>query len=49
LQTSGNIEAILMSMPSYARWEFNYRPEPGSPEARVLEFLQPRDWANYSV
>jgi coproporphyrinogen III oxidase len=46
LQTSGNIEAILMSLPPLARWEFDYVPEPGSAEARALEFLQPRDWAH---
>jgi coproporphyrinogen III oxidase len=45
LQTNGNIEAILMSLPPLARWEFDYAPEPGSPEAQVLAFLQPRDWA----
>ncbi len=46
LQTQGNIEAILMSLPPYARWEFDYRPEPDSPEARVLELLKPRDWVS---
>ena len=45
LQTNGNIEAILMSLPPLARWEFDVVPEPGSPEAKSLEFLQPRDWA----
>lgn len=48
LQTSGNIEAILMSLPPLARWEFHYVPEPGSPEANVARFLQPHDWAGES-
>ncbi len=46
LQTNGHIEAILMSLPPLARWEFNYHPEPGSPEAASLAYLQPRDWVN---
>jgi coproporphyrinogen III oxidase len=44
LQTDGNIEAILMSMPLYAHWQFDYKPEAGTPEAQMLGFLQPKDW-----
>lgn len=44
LQTQGNIEAILMSLPPYACWAFDYHPEPESPEAAALAFYQPRDW-----
>jgi coproporphyrinogen III oxidase len=45
LQTDGNIEAILMSLPPLARWEFQYTPEPGSPEADTARFLVPHNWA----
>jgi coproporphyrinogen III oxidase len=45
LQTSSNVEAILMSLPPLARWEFDYQPPPGSPEAALAAFLQPHDWA----
>ncbi len=44
LQTDGHIEAILMSLPPLVRWEFQYQPEPGSHEAALSDFLQPRDW-----
>ncbi|MEU5261119.1 oxygen-dependent coproporphyrinogen oxidase [Amycolatopsis sp. NPDC021455] len=45
LQTKGNIEAILISMPPMASWAYDVRPEPRSPEADLSRFLQPRDWA----
>ncbi|KAB0655251.1 oxygen-dependent coproporphyrinogen oxidase [Burkholderia diffusa] len=44
LQSGGRTESILMSMPPVANWRYNWQPEPGSPEARLSEFLLPRDW-----
>lgn len=44
LRTGGRIESILMSLPPRAQWRYDYAPEPGSPEARLVEHLGPRDW-----
>ncbi len=45
LQTNGRTESILMSLPPLARWEYQYSPGPGTPEAALYEiFLQPQDW-----
>ena len=44
LQSGGRAESILCSMPPLARWRYDWRPQPGSPEARLNEFLAPRDW-----
>ncbi len=45
LQSGGRTESILMSMPPLARWRYDWRPEAGSPEERLVrEFLKPRDW-----
>jgi coproporphyrinogen III oxidase len=45
LQSGGRTESILLSMPPHAEWRYDWHPAPGSPEARLSEFLVPRDWA----
>ncbi|KPN71312.1 oxygen-dependent coproporphyrinogen oxidase [Neisseria sp. 83E34] len=44
LQSGGRTESILMSMPPLVRFEYCYEPEANSPEARLNEFLKPRNW-----
>jgi coproporphyrinogen III oxidase len=44
LQSGGRTESILMSLPPRVRFEYMYAPEPGSAEAKLGDYLQPRDW-----
>ena len=45
LQTGGRTESILMSLPPLVRWEYDWTPESGSPEAELYEkYLIPCDW-----
>jgi coproporphyrinogen III oxidase len=44
LATHGRTESILMSLPPLARWEYGWRPAPGSREAAALALFQPRAW-----
>ncbi|MDB6128828.1 MAG: Coproporphyrinogen oxidase, partial [Verrucomicrobia bacterium] len=49
LQSGGRTESILMSLPPLVRWDYDWKAEPGSAEARLTEFfLKPRDWADGS-
>ena len=45
LQSSGRTESILMSLPPLVRWQYDWHPEPGSPEAVLYErYLKPQNW-----
>jgi coproporphyrinogen III oxidase len=45
LQSGGRTESILMSLPPLVRWDYDWKPEPGSPEASLYaNYLRPRDW-----
>jgi coproporphyrinogen III oxidase len=44
LQSGGRTESILMSLPPLVSWRYDWKPEPGSEEAVVYEYLEPRDW-----
>lgn len=40
LETGGRIESILMSLPEYASWKYNFKTEEGSEEAKTLSLLK---------
>ena len=44
LQSGGRTESILLSMPPEVSWRYDWHPEPDSPEARLYDYLKPRDW-----
>lgn len=39
LQTNGRVESILMSLPKFASWEYNFVPEKNSAEEQTLQKL----------
>lgn len=45
LQGGGRTESILMSMPPLVRFEYDYSPEPNTPEAKLYsDFLIQKEW-----
>lgn len=47
LESDGNTESILASLPATAAWEYNYAPQPGGFEEKTLSLLKKGiDWIN---
>ena len=45
LESEGNIESILVSLPAEVEWVYQYQPEPESPETQTQELLKKGiDW-----
>ena len=44
LESGGRVESILISLPLNACWKYNFQVATGSPEDKLKEYLQPRDW-----
>lgn len=47
LQSGGRTESILMSLPPLVRWQYDWKPAPGSKEEILYrDYLRARDWLN---
>ncbi|WP_350293481.1 oxygen-dependent coproporphyrinogen oxidase [uncultured Croceitalea sp.] len=45
LKTNGRIESILMSLPPNVQWKYDYHPEKGSAEEKLVNVLKnPKEW-----
>lgn len=45
LKTNGRIESILMSLPPHVQWKYDYHPEKGSEEEKLVNVLKnPKEW-----
>lgn len=45
LKTNGRIESILMSLPPHVQWVYDYHPEVGSEEEKLVKVLKkPKNW-----
>jgi coproporphyrinogen III oxidase len=50
LQSNGRTESILMSMPPIVKWRYDWKPEAGSPEAKLYsDFLIDKDWLSLAI
>ncbi|MFP8872769.1 MAG: oxygen-dependent coproporphyrinogen oxidase [Myxococcota bacterium] len=50
LQAGARAESVLASLPPVVHWQYDFQPEPGSPEAELLSFyLTPQDWLSHET
>jgi coproporphyrinogen III oxidase len=50
LQSNGRTESILLSMPPIVKWRYDWKPEAGSPEAKLYtDFLIDKDWLSINL
>ena len=50
LQSNGRTESILLSMPPIVKWRYDWKPEAGSPEAKLYtDFLIEKDWLSLNA
>jgi coproporphyrinogen III oxidase len=43
IKTKGRTESILMSLPPRVRWDYNFKPEKGSEEEKLLDALKKQE------
>lgn len=49
LQSGGRTESILMSLPPEVHWRYDWQPEKGSIESKLVDYyLKPQDWLKLS-
>ncbi|KYQ88484.1 coproporphyrinogen III oxidase [Tieghemostelium lacteum] len=47
IMSEGRTESILMSLPAVAKWKYNFKPTPNTPESELTEYyLKPKNWVD---
>ena len=44
LQSGRRVESVLASLPPLAAWQYDFHPDPGTPEADLYERFLPAKW-----
>ncbi len=44
IKTNGRIESIFMSLPPEVKFIYNWQPDPGTPQRKMMEYYQPKNY-----